>query len=147
MPQPCRALLLVALAWPWPTLAQSFELALRLWGDKRITAAVIKEWLDRLLSRNGWLDMGRKRPIPHESFAQVAGYFFYFGHYYGALCIGQLPEAERPIYQDGLARLLIRLQERDGSWYDYPLYSYHKPYDTAFALLSLRCCRKPSEGR
>ena len=41
------------------------------------------------MTRNGWLDMGRKAAeIPHESFAQVAGYFFYFGHYYAALCIG-----------------------------------------------------------
>ena len=48
-------------------------------------------WLDRLFARNGWLDMGRKRPIPHESHFAVAGYFFYFGHYYAALCIEQLP--------------------------------------------------------
>jgi hypothetical protein len=127
--------------------SQACNLALRLWGDKRITEGVLKEWLDRLISRNGWLDMGRKRPIPHESFAQVAGYFFYFGHYYGALCIGHLSEAERPLYQDQLARLLIRLQESDGSWFDYPLYSYHKPYGTAFALMSLQCCRKPLRGR
>jgi len=122
--------------------SQACNLALRLWGDSRITDGVLKEWLDRLVTRNGWLDMGRKKPIPHESFAQVAGYFFYFGHYYGALCIGQLPESERPRYQDQLARLLARLQESDGSWFDYPLYSYHKPYGTAFAILSLQCCRK-----
>jgi hypothetical protein len=127
--------------------SQACNLALRLWGDRRITDAVLKEWLDRLITRNGWLDMGRKRPIPHESFAQVAGYFFYFGHYYGALCIGQLPRAERPFYQDHLARLLMRLQEKDGSWYDFPLYSYHKPYGTAFALLALECCRKAPARR
>jgi len=122
--------------------SQACNLALRLWGDKRITDAVVKEWLDRLITRNGWLDMGRKRPIPHESFAQVAGYFFYFGHYYAALCIGQLPAADRPPYQDQLGRMLVRIQESDGSWFDYPLYSYHKPYGTAFALLALECCRK-----
>jgi hypothetical protein len=127
--------------------SQACNLALRLWGDPRITDDVLREWLDRLITRNGWLDMGRKRPIPHESFAQVAGYFFYFGHYYAALCIGQLPEADRPFYQDHLARLLLRLQEQDGSWYDYPLYSYHKPYGTAFTLLALQCCRKAPPGR
>jgi hypothetical protein len=126
--------------------SQACNLALRLWGDKRITDQVLVDWLDRLITRNGWLDMGRKRPIPHESFAQVAGYFFYFGHYYGALCIGQLPEPMRPIYQDHLSSLLIRLQEDDGSWFDYPLYSYHKPYGTAFALLSLECCRKQAKN-
>jgi hypothetical protein len=122
--------------------SQACNLALRLWGDPRITDYVLKDWLDRLVTRNGWLDMGRKRPIPHESFAQVAGYFFYFGHYYAALCIGELPESDRPFYQDHLARLLTRLQEKDGSWWDYPMYSYHKAYGTAFALLSLECCRK-----
>jgi hypothetical protein len=130
--------------------SQACNLALRLWGDKTVTAEVLKAWLDRLVSRQGWLDMGRKRPIPHESFAQVAGYFFYFGHYYGALCIEQLPAAERAFYQDHLGNLLLRLQETDGSWWDYPLYSYHKPYGTAFALLSLKCCRRPvsaAQGR
>ena len=127
--------------------SQACNLALRLWGDTRISDGVLTEWLDRLISRNGWLDMGRKKPIPHESFAQVAGYFFYFGHYYGALCIRQLPESNRPRYQDQLARLLVRLQESDGSWFDYPLYSYHKPYGTAFAMLSLECCRKPTYYR
>jgi hypothetical protein len=126
--------------------AQACNLALRLWGDAPITDAVLKTWLDRLCARNGWLDMGRKKPIPHESFAQVAGYFFYFGHYYGALCIEQLPAAERPFYQDQLAHLLIPLQEKDGSWWDYPLYGYGKPYGTAFALLSLKCCRKAAGG-
>jgi hypothetical protein len=124
--------------------SQACNLALRLWGDKAITDLVLKTWLDRLVSRNGWLDMGRKKPIPHESFAQVAGYFFYFGHYYGALCVEQLPASDRPFYQDHLGNLLLRLQEEDGSWWDYPLYSYHKSYGTAFALMALARCRKPA---
>lgn len=122
--------------------SQACNLALRLWGDKGITDAVLKTWLDRLITRNGWLDLGRKRPIPHESYFSVAGYFFYFGHYYAALCIEQLPPADRPFYQDHLGHLLVRLQERDGSWWDYPLYNYHQQYGTAFALMSLHRCRK-----
>jgi hypothetical protein len=123
--------------------SQACNLALRLWGDKAITDAVLKTWLDRLITRNGWLDMGRKKPIPHESFAQVAGYFFYFGHYYAGLCIEQLSAADRPFYQDHLGNLLVGLQEEDGSWWDYTLYSYHKSYGTAFALMALARCRKP----
>ncbi len=122
--------------------SQACNLALRLWGDARITDEVLEEWLNRLVTRHGWLDMGRGRPIPHESFASVSGYFFYFGHYYGGLCIGQLPEASRPFYQDHLARLVLPLQQKDGSWFDYPMYSYHKAYGTAFALMTLQCCRK-----
>ncbi len=74
--------------------SQACNLAMRLWGDQLVTDEVVKTWLDRLVVRNGWLDMGRKRPIPHESWCQVAGYFFYYGHYYAALCIELLPATE-----------------------------------------------------
>lgn len=121
--------------------SQACNLALRLWKDETITDKVISTWLDRLFARNGWLDMGRKKPIPHESHFAVAGYFFYFGHYYAGLAIMQLPAAERPFYQDHMAALLIRLQAEDGTWWDYPLYNYHQQYGTAFALMTLKCCR------
>jgi len=126
--------------------SQACNYALRQWGDPQITDAVLVEWLDRLIVRNGWLDMGRKRPIPHESWCQVAGYFFYYGHYYAALCIESLPPEQRATYQDHLAQLLIPLQERDGSWWDFPLYDYHQQYGTAFALMSLHRCRKPAQS-
>jgi hypothetical protein len=139
--------------WAYPTMginepggslgrSQACNLALHLWGDDKITESDFKEWLDRLISRNGWLSMGRKKPIPHESFFNVAGYFYYFGHYYAALTIPLLPAAERAYYQDHLATILMDLQEADGSWWDYPFYNYHKPYGTAFALMSLAKCRK-----
>ena len=124
--------------------SQACNLALRLWGDTKVTDHVLKEWLDRLITRNGWLDMGRKRPVPHESHFMVAGYFYYFGHYYATLCIEQLPAKERPFYQDHLARILMNVQEQDGSWWDYPLYNYHQQYGTAFALMSLKRCLKPA---
>ncbi|MFZ5830176.1 MAG: prenyltransferase/squalene oxidase repeat-containing protein [Planctomycetota bacterium] len=118
--------------------SQACNLAMRLWGDKAVTDEVLTAWLDRLFARNLWLDMGRKRPIPHESWFAVAGYFFYYGHYYAALCIEQLPEEEQPFYQDHLAAILLNLQERDGSWWDFPMYGYHQQYGTAFALMSLK---------
>jgi hypothetical protein len=121
---------------------QACNLALRLWGDEKVTDADFTIWLDRLISRNGWLSMGRKRPIPHESYFAVAGYFFYFGHYYAALTINHLPAKERSFYQDHLATILIDLQEEDGSWWDYPFYSFHQPYGTSFALMSLAACKK-----
>ena len=62
--------------------SQACNLALRLYGDKRITDDVLKTWLNRLFARNGWLSIGRKRPIPHESYFFVAGYFYYYGHWY-----------------------------------------------------------------
>jgi hypothetical protein len=122
---------------------QACNLALRLWGDDKVTEDVIKEWLDRLILRNGWLSNGRKRPIPHEAPFQVAGYFYYYGHYYAALNIGQLKPDDRPFYQDQLARIIMPLQEADGSWWDFPLYNYHQQYGTAFVLMTLKACRKP----
>ncbi len=127
--------------------SQACNLATRSWGDKAITDQVVAAWLDRLFARNGWLDMGRKRPIPHESWFAVAGYFFYYGHYYAARCIELLPAKDRGFYQDHLATVLLRLQEKDGSWWDYPLYDYHQQYGTAFALMSLKRCRREPAGQ
>ena len=35
---------------------------------------------------------------------------------------------------------MLDRQEKDGSWWDYPLYDYHQPYGTAFALMTLHRC-------
>jgi hypothetical protein len=124
--------------------SQACNIAMRLWGDKLVTDEVMKTWLDRLFARNMWLDMGRKRPIPHEAWCQVAAYFYYFGHYYAALCIDELPEKERPHFQEQLAHILLQHQEKDGSWWDFPMFDYHQQYGTAFALMSLGRTRKPA---
>jgi hypothetical protein len=120
--------------------SQSCNLALRLWGDVGITDNVVKHWLLRLYLRNGWLDIGRKRPVPHEAWFQVAGYFYYYGHYYAALSVEQLPAQERGPYQAMLAELILDRQEENGAWWDYPLYNYHEPYGTGFALMTLVRC-------
>lgn len=114
--------------------------ALQLWGDKTITDEVHKICLDRLIKRNGWLDMGRKRPVPHESWAAVAGYFFYYGHLYASFCVETLNDKDRSFYGQALAAILVPLQEKDGSWWDFPFYDYHQQYGTAMALLSLKRC-------
>jgi hypothetical protein len=117
--------------------SQVCNLALRLYGDEQVTDEVIKTWLDRLFARNGWLSIGRKRPIPHDSDFKVAGYFYYYGHFYAALIIDVLPKDERAYFFDHLARILMPLQEKDGSWWDYPLYDYHQSWGTAMAVSAL----------
>lgn len=121
--------------------SQACNLAMRLWGDETVTDAVLAEWLDRLFARNGWLSMGRKRPVPHESWFQVAGYFYYYGHFYAALCMEELDKDARRPHQAQMATLMLKLQEKDGSWWDYPLYNYHQQYGTALALMTLVRCR------
>ncbi len=126
--------------------SQCCNIALQLWGDESVTENVMKNWLYRLYVRNGWLDIGRKRPVPHEAWMQVAGYFYYFGHYYAALCIDSLPIESRGPYRAMLGEIILDRQEKDGSWWDYPLYDYHQPYGTSFALMSLYRCRETITG-
>lgn len=127
--------------------SQVCNLALRLSGDQTITDKVLVTWLDRLFARALWLDIGRKRPIPHESHFLVAGYFYYYGHYYAGGCLAQLPAGEdRDRLRAHLAQTMLDKQEKDGSWWDYPLYDYHQPYGTAFALMTLHACL-PTKAR
>ena len=67
---------------------------------------------------------------------------FYYGHLYASLCIKKLPENEQPEFKEKLSEILIPLQEKDGSWWDFPFYNYHKQYGTAMALISLANCKK-----
>lgn len=125
--------------------SQACNAALRIWDEEMVTDEILANWLERLFARNGWLSIGRKRPVPHESWFAVAGYFYYYGHYYGAVCIQLLPPEQQPRYQAYMARTLINLQQNDGSWWDYPLYDYHRPYGTGYALMTLNRCRPPKE--
>jgi len=121
--------------------SQACNAATRAFGDTAVTDDVIRTWLQRLFDRNGWLDHGRKRPIPHEAPAKVAGYFYYYGHYYASECIHILPENEQGPWKEKLAALLIPKQEKNGSWWDYPLYNYHYAYGTGYMLATLARCR------
>ena len=56
--------------------SQACNIAMRYWGDVKVTDEVIDTWLDRLWARNGWLSIVRKRPVPHESWFAVAAAFF-----------------------------------------------------------------------
>ena len=121
--------------------SQACNIALRYWGDKTITDEVLVTWLERLRDRNGWLSMGRKRPVPHESWFAVAGYFFYYGHYYASLCVEDLPSEKSTYLKNDLAHIMLALQEKNGDWWDFPLYNYHRQYGTAFAVMTLSRCR------
>ncbi len=120
--------------------SQACNLALREWGDTAMTDEVLAHWFDRLVARNGWLDIGRKRPIPHEAWFAVAGYFYYYGHYYGACALELLPADQQPLRAEHLARLMLDRQDGDGSWWDFPLYDYHQPAGTGMALMTLKRC-------
>ena len=115
--------------------------ALRKFGDETVTDEVIHAWLQRLFDRQDWLNHGRKRPIPHEAPFQVAGYFYYYGHYYASECMQLLPENEQVTWKKKLAEIIIPKQETNGSWWDFPLYNYHYAYGTGYTLTILSRCR------
>lgn len=116
---------------------QPSNYALWLWGYPGVTAEVARQGLDMFFENHVYLEMGRKRQYPHEAWYQTSGYYYYFDHYYAALLIERLPEAERPVYFRKLASKVLPHQEPDGSWWDYAMWDYHKPYGTAFAIMTL----------
>lgn len=125
-----------AINRPGGSLARSqvCSAALRYFGDEKVTDTVLKEWLERLVYRQGWLDIARKRPVPHETHFSNSGYFYYYGFFYATDCIDFLPEGDQLKYYQHLAQTMMAKQEKDGSWWDYPLYDYHQPYGTGYAL-------------
>jgi hypothetical protein len=125
--------------------SQACNAALRVFGDETVTDDVIDTWAERFLDREGWLSIGRKRPIPHETHFQISGYFYYYGMYYFTESVALLPREKQAPYAKRLASILLERQEKDGSWWDYPLYSYHQPYGTGYALMALAWCRDVME--
>jgi len=121
--------------------SQVCNAALRVFGDEAVTDEVIETWAERFLAREGWLDIGRKRPVPHETHFQISGYFYYYGMYYFTEAVSLLPRERHADFAARLAPVLLKRQERDGSWWDYPLYNYHQAYGTGYALMALAWCR------
>ncbi len=122
--------------------SQVCNAALRVFGDEAITDDVIITWADRFLDREGWLSIARKRPRPHDIHFQISGYFYYYGIFYFTEAVSLLTEEHHARYAEALAPILLERQEKDGSWWDYPLYAYHQPYGTGYALLALTWCRE-----
>jgi len=122
--------------------SQVCNAALRAFGNEAITDEVIITWADRFLEREGWLSIARKRPRPHDIHFQISGYFYYYGIFYFTEAVSLLPEEHHARYAKTLAQILLERQEKDGSWWDYPLYAYHQPYGTGYALMALSWCRE-----
>jgi len=112
------------------------NLALLLSG-RPVSHEDLRTGLDQFFEHHRFLDIARKKPIPHESYYANSGYFYFFGHYYAAGVIEQLPPAERGPYWRKLEYEIIKTQESDGSMWDYYMNSYHRPYGVAFGLLCL----------
>lgn len=122
--------------------SQACNAALRVFGEKIVTDEVLITWADRFIAREGFLSNVRKRPVPHEGQFRIAGYFYYYGIYYFTESVKLLPKEKHAAYAKQLAEILLERQEKDGSWWDYPLYDYHQPYGTGYSLMALAWCRE-----
>ncbi|MFC7337379.1 hypothetical protein ACFQY0_09350 [Haloferula chungangensis] len=121
--------------------SQACNAALKSFGEEKVTTEVIETWADRFIEREGFLSIGRKRPVPHETHFQISGYFYYYGIYYFTESVRFLPEARQAVHARKLAEVILFRQEKDGSWWDYPLYDYHQPYGTGYSLMALAWCK------
>src|SRR5262249_25859773 len=65
-------------------------------------------------------DTARKLPIPHEGWYQNSGYFYFYGLFYAGLLLDQLDPEPRAKYWPQLREMVLRQQEPDGCWWDYP---------------------------
>jgi hypothetical protein len=121
---------------------QPSNYALWLWKSKVATEERIRSGLDAFESDHAFLEMGRKHPTPHISWYQTSGYYYYFDHYYASRLLEALPEMDRRKYADIVAAGVLPHQEPDdGSWWDFAMWDYHKPYGTAFAVMTLLRCK------
>ncbi len=118
------------------------NLALRLFGAD-VSDDDLRVGLDHVVRHNRFAIAGVRRPIPHESWYQVSGYFYLYGHQYAAMCLELLEHEDRERFWPPVVRAILKTRQPDGSFWDYPLYGYHKFYGTGYALIALSRC--PSE--
>jgi hypothetical protein len=51
-----------------------------------------------------------------------------------------LEPSDKEQYAPQLVAAVLPHQEPDGAWWDFPMWDFHKPYGTAFAVMTLRRC-------
>ena len=85
---------------------------------------------------------------PTSRTTRSRGYFYLYGHAYAAYVLsGCAPEHQRAAVGRRSSRRSWSAASPTASFWDYPLYSYHKPYGTGFALMALsRAWLFESEG-
>lgn len=107
-------------------------------ADEGVTLDDLRKGLDAFFQHHKFLDVGLRKPIPHEAFYAVAAYFYLFGHFYAALVIEELPAAEREARWKKLRPEILKTQESDGGMWDFYISGHTKAYGTAFSILALQ---------
>ncbi len=115
---------------------QVCNLALRLAGEE-VSEEQLLAGIEVFFGEHRFLDIALHKPVPHEAFYQNSGYFYMFGHYYAARVIELLPAEDRRRLWPQLQYQIIKIQQKDGSTWDYDHHAYDKPYGTAYGLMAL----------
>ncbi len=102
-----------------------------------VTDDKLREGLGWFFEHHRFLDVARMRPVPHEAYYANAGYFYFFGHYYCALAINELPAAEREAWHARLRPHVVKCQYDDGSTGDFLHSRYDVLASTAYAAMAL----------
>ena len=112
--------------------------ALECFGREPKRGAYVEALENLAIKYVGFQQIAVHRPIPHEAWYNISGYFYLYGFYYASVVMNEkLPDAEQQRLFPALARGVLYCHQPDGSFWDYPLYDYHYAYGTAYALLSL----------
>ena len=117
------------------------NLALRICDDV-LTTADMRLGFEQFVKYHRFAAAGLRRPIPHESWYAVSGYFYLYGHHYAAMGLEHMPESDQKLYWPKVVNGTLRTRQHDGSYWDYPTYGYHKFYGTGYALMILGRCPK-----
>ncbi len=117
---------------------QVCNLALFRSDSKGTDGETLLRGVELLRERHFYIEIARGRVMPHEAFYRNSGYYYFFGHYYCARVLQMAPAGpRRDLLVRWLAEQMAIDQNRDGSWFDYPLYGYGFAYATGFAMRTL----------
>lgn len=116
--------------------SQSGNYALLLTGSEKVGPAEALDGLKMLEEQYAFLEIARKRPLPHETWYVNSAYYFYFAHYYAARMTSRLGTPGSK-HAEFLQKQMLGRQEPEGCWWDYAMWDYHEPYGTAYALMAL----------
>ena len=125
---------------------QAGNFALWLWGAGGLSEAEALAGLGTFEKEHIFIEMGRQRQFGgdtplHASWYQTAPYYYYFGHYYAARLVERLSGDRKGHFARVVADGVLPHQAEDGSWWDFAMWDFHKPYGTAFAMMTLLRCR------
>lgn len=119
---------------------QACNLALSQYGST-VQVDDVRAGLEMFHKHHRFAVAGVGRPIPHESHYAVSGYFYLYGQRYASSAMERLPVKERPRHAKLIAEYVLKTRRNDGSFWDYPVYGYHRYYGTGYALMSLARCQ------